>query len=119
MTVKIQAKRVYDRAERGDGWRILVMRLWPRGIRLDAVNLWLKDLGPSRGLLGEFKGGKLRWATFEKRYLEELEGDPARRALSTLLQGVEGRRLTLLCGCKDLKRCHTLPLRKYLRRWAR
>lgn len=117
MKLKIETKRVYDKKERKDGFRVLVMRLWPRGIRLDQVNIWLKDLGPTRPLLFSFKGGKVRWPTFEKLYRQELEGEPARKALSTLAQSIDGKAVTLLCACKDLKRCHTNPLKKYLARW--
>ena len=119
MKVKIQTKRIYEAPKRGDGFRALVMRLWPRGIRMDSVNLWLRDLGPTRRLLTDFKDKKIHWATFEKRYLEELEGDPARKALSSLLQGVQGKSLTLLCACKDPKRCHATALKKYLMKWTR
>jgi len=120
MKLTIQTKRVYDKPEpRKDGQRILVMRLWPRGIRLDAVNLWLKDLGPKRDLLTAYKAGKVRWPTFEKRYLEGLESDEARRALSQLMQTLQGSRFTLLCACRDLKRCHTAPLKRTLARWAK
>jgi uncharacterized protein YeaO (DUF488 family) len=118
MKLTIQTKRVYDRPERRDGHRVLVMRLWPRGVRMDSVNLWLKGLGPRRDLLTAYKAGRVRWSTFEKRYLEGLESDEARRALSQLMQTVDGRRFTLLCGCKDLRRCHSALLKRYLARWA-
>lgn len=57
----IRAKRVYDPAEEKDGTRVLVMRLWPRGIRKDRVDLWLKELAPVVPLLRAYRGGKLGW----------------------------------------------------------
>jgi uncharacterized protein YeaO (DUF488 family) len=119
MKIKIQTKRIYDKKERKDGFRVLVMRLWPRGIRMTDINLWLRDLGPTRPLLSAYRAGKVRWPTFEKRYLEEIETEEAaRKALSTLAQGIQGRTVTLLCACKDLRRCHTAPLKRYLTRWT-
>ena len=117
MKLKIETKRVYEKKERRDGFRVLVMRLWPRGIKMTHIDLWLKDLGPTRPLLSAYKNGKLRWPTFEKRYVEELEGESARKAISSLAQGIDQKNITLMCACKDMKKCHTAPLKKYLTKW--
>ena len=117
MKLKIETKRVYAKKERKDGKRVLVMRRWPRGIPVTGVDLWLKDLGPTPQLLLAFRSGKVRWPTFEKRYLDELEGEPARKAISALAQGIAGKSLTLMCGCADLRKCHTKPLKRYLAKW--
>lgn len=117
MKLKIETKRVYEKKERGDGFRVLAMRLWPRGIGVTHIDLWLKDLGPTRPLLNAYKHGKMRWPTFERRYLKELDGEPARKALSSLAQGIDRKNITLMCACKDLKKCHTATLKKYLNKW--
>jgi len=119
MKVNVETKRVQDKQERKDGYRVLVTRSWPRGVRLDQVNVWLKDLGPTRPLFSAFKNKKMRWPTFEKKYLEELEGESARLALISLAQGINAKAVTLLCSCDDLKRCHTKPLKKHLTRWIK
>jgi len=117
MKLTIQTKRVYAPKHRKDGFRALVMRLWPRGIRMTDVDIWLKDLGPSRPLLSAYRAGKIQWPAFQRRYRAELRGEAARKALTTLAQAVEGKRLTLLCACQDLKRCHTAPLKRQLTQW--
>ncbi len=70
----IQIKRVYDQVERTDGYRILVDRLWPRGLtKKDAkVDLWLKEIAPSNELRKWFGHEREKWPMFKKRYLQEL-----------------------------------------------
>jgi uncharacterized protein YeaO (DUF488 family) len=72
----IRLKRVYDKPEVGDGCRILVDRLWPRGVSKQEANisLWLKDIAPSTGLRKWFGHSTIRWQEFWPRYLEELDG---------------------------------------------
>src|SRR2546430_17186299 len=65
---RIAAKRVYDPASRADGTRVLIMRLWPRGIRKSRVDLWLRELGPVIELLRAFRGGKVDWAEYRRLY---------------------------------------------------
>jgi len=104
MKLKIETKRVHDKKERKDGYRVLVSRRWPRGVPVTDIDLWLKDLGPK----APYK---------EKKYLAELEAEPARKAFSSLAQGINSKRLTLMCACENLKKCHTAPLKKYLTKW--
>jgi uncharacterized protein YeaO (DUF488 family) len=70
----IKIKRVYDKATEEDGFRILVDRLWPRGVSKDRanVNLWLKEIGPSDGLRKWFSHDPKKWQEFKKRYKTEL-----------------------------------------------
>ena len=117
MKLKIETKRVQDKKERKDGFRVLVSRRWPRGVPVTNIDLWLKDLGPTPPLSLAHKKGKVRWPAYEKRYLEELEDEPARKAFSALAQGINGKHLTLMCACEDLKKCHTPALKKYLTQW--
>ena len=74
----IRIKRTYDTPARGDGRRILVERLWPRGIRKDALHAdeWLKDVAPSTELRKWFGHRVERWEEFRDRYREELDGNP-------------------------------------------
>jgi len=112
--VRIVAKRVYDPPARADGARVLIMRLWPRGIRKDRVDLWLKELGPVVPLLRAFRGGRIGWAEYRRRYRAGLERPEAREALAEARALARRGRVTLLCGCPDEARCHRSLLRDYL-----
>ena len=110
----IEAKRIYDAAEAKDGVRVLIMRLWPRGIRKDRVDLWLKELGPVVPLLRAYRGGKLGWAEYQRRYLDGLERPEAQEAVVQVRALARKGTVSLLCGCPDEARCHRSLLRKYL-----
>jgi uncharacterized protein YeaO (DUF488 family) len=104
MKLKIETKRVHERKLKADGFRVLVSRRWPRGVPVTDIDLWLKDLGPK----APYK---------EKKYLAELEAEPARKAFSSLAQGINSKSLTLMCACENLKKCHTPLLKRYLTKW--
>jgi uncharacterized protein YeaO (DUF488 family) len=92
-----------------DGLRVLVTRYWPRGIKKEKVDLWLKGLGTEKELIAEWKAGGLDWADFSKRYLSGLETDEAKSALAILRSTIEGtgeEGVTLLCTCADGAECH-------------
>jgi uncharacterized protein YeaO (DUF488 family) len=105
------AKRVYDKPARSDGTRVLVMRLWPRGIKKSAVDLWLKDLGAEIVNLRAFKAGRIGWPEMRRRYLAGLRREPAASALKRLRAMAKHGRVTVLCSCADAKRCHRSLLR--------
>ena len=98
MPVKI--KRIYEPAAPEDGQRILVDRLWPRGVaKAEAhIDLWLKDVAPSADLRRWFGHKPERWAEFQKRYLAELKDNPAFEDLRRLARG---KPTTLLYGARD------------------
>jgi uncharacterized protein YeaO (DUF488 family) len=100
------AKRVYDKPLRSDGTRVLVMRLWPRGIKKSAVDLWLKDLGAEIANLRAFKAGRIGWPEMRRRYLAGLRREPAASALKRLRAMARRGRVTVLCSCADPTRCH-------------
>jgi uncharacterized protein YeaO (DUF488 family) len=108
------AKRVYDKPEGEDGTRVLVMRLWPRGIKKSAVDLWLKDLGAEIANLRAFKAGRIGWPEMRRRYLAGLRREPAASALKRLRAMARRGRVTALCSCTDPKRCHRSLLRAAL-----
>ncbi len=110
---KIQIeKTIYEKPSPSDGKRILVMRLWPRGIRKDKIDLWLKDVGTSRELIKEWKGGKLTWSQYEKRYYNDMKGEPQRKLVKEIAGYAREGPITLLCSCKDPDRCHRSLLKK-------
>jgi uncharacterized protein YeaO (DUF488 family) len=102
--MKIQIKRVYDPAAPSDGYRILIDRLWPRGLTREsaAVDEWMREVAPSAELRRWFGHEPERWAEFRKRYREELQHEPAAAALTHLREIAAHQRVTtLLYGAKD------------------
>jgi uncharacterized protein YeaO (DUF488 family) len=96
----IRIKRVYLPLEKSDGQRVLVDRLWPRGLSKDAAHLtlWLKEAGPSTELRKWFGHDPARWDEFRSRYLQELKDNPA---MATLRELAEKGDLTLLYSAHD------------------
>jgi uncharacterized protein YeaO (DUF488 family) len=97
-------KSVYDKPEPSDGKRILVMKLWPRGISKDKVDLWMKDLGTDRELIRKWKDGKISWDRFAAEYRKSLRGKED--LLTNLAEESKAGTITLLCTDKDASRCH-------------
>jgi uncharacterized protein YeaO (DUF488 family) len=112
--MSVRIKRVYDPPAPADGTRVLIMRLWPRGIRKDRVDLWLKELGPVVALLRAFRAGGLGWAAYRRRYLAGLARPKAQAALAEVRRLARKGPVTVLCGCPDEARCHRSLLRDYL-----
>jgi uncharacterized protein YeaO (DUF488 family) len=98
----IKVKRVYEKPERDDGWRVLVDRLWPRGMKKEAAHLdaWLKEVAPSNVLRKWFGHDPDKWGEFQKRYRVELR---KQKELIAELKQMEKQKgtLTLLFGAKD------------------
>jgi uncharacterized protein YeaO (DUF488 family) len=111
---RIRAKRVYDPTSREDGTRVLIMRLWPRGIRKSRVDLWLRELGPVIELLRAFRGGKVDWVDYRRRYRAGLRRPEARAQIAEVRRLARFGTVTLLCGCPDERRCHRTLLRDFL-----
>ncbi|MGN6366719.1 MAG: DUF488 domain-containing protein [Phycisphaerae bacterium] len=100
----IQLKRAYAPAEKSDGTRILVDRLWPRGLSKQraALDLWLKDVAPSHELRKWFAHDPAKWKEFQSRYRKELkQSQPAAEALRILRQKAAHGPLTLLYAARD------------------
>ncbi|AUX20673.1 hypothetical protein SOCEGT47_011460 [Sorangium cellulosum] len=120
-TPVIRTKRVYDPPAPGDGRRFLVERLWPRGIKKEALaaDAWMKDVAPSTELRRWFDHQVERWEGFERRYREELDANPG--AWAPLLEACERGAVTLLYSAHDTAHNSALVLRDYLaeRRTAR
>lgn len=110
-----QIKRVYDAPATSDGARVLVDRLWPRGISKDAakLTLWHKDVAPSSALRQWFHKGEQRWDEFCDRYHAELDANT--EALAPLYDLQKQGRVTLLYAARDQDRNHAHVLAEYLR----
>jgi uncharacterized protein YeaO (DUF488 family) len=105
---------VYEPAARDDGTRVLVMRLWPRGIAKRHADVWLRELGPVKPLLRAFRSGRVTWAQYRRRYLAGLARPEARAHMDEVRALARKGRVTLLCGCPDESRCHRSLLRASL-----
>jgi uncharacterized protein YeaO (DUF488 family) len=108
----ILTKRIYDPPSADDGFRLLTMRLWPRGIRKDAVSAWEKELGPTRDLLDDYKKERISWQKLEKRYVDQMS--EKRELLKEWMQRAKKETITLLCSCKDPAFCHRTVLKRLL-----
>ena len=115
----VRIKRVYVKAEREDGWRVLVDRLWPRGMKKEAakVDLWMKDVAPSDALRKSFCHELKKWPDFQKRYQAELK---TKQDLLAQLKKSEKEHgtLTLLFGAKDEEHNQAVVLAQVLKRGA-
>ncbi|MCZ2075699.1 MAG: DUF488 family protein [Bryobacterales bacterium] len=100
----IHLKRVYEKHSHKDGPRVLVDRLWPRGLTKEQarVDLWLKDLAPSSDLRKWFAHDPAKWQEFQTRYRKELR--EKRRALESLKQLSDEQTVTLVYGARDQER---------------
>jgi len=112
--IQLTVKRVYDPPGPGDGIRILVDRLWPRGVSKDRIDLWLKDLAPSDALRREFHGHPDRWEEFCAAYATELGSASAQVALATLHEKLRAGPAVLLYAAKDESRNNAEALRIWL-----
>lgn len=110
----IALKRVYEEPAAEDGYRVLVDRLWPRGVSKDRARLdeWVKEAAPSDQLRKWFHRDRSQWSEFGRRYLTELERH--RDALEPLAQRARRDRVTLLFSANDLERNNAVVLRQYL-----
>ena len=110
----VVTKRIYDPPADTDGHRVLIMRLWPRGIRKERVDVWLKELGPVPELLRAYLDDTITWAQYVPRYLAGLARPEAQAAIAEVRRRAATGRVTLLCGCPDEARCHRSLLATYL-----
>ncbi len=110
----LRIKRTYDPPARGDGRRILVERLWPRGMTKEALaaDAWMKEVAPSTELRKWFDHRVERWEEFRHRYREELKANPS--AWEPLLDAERRRVVTLLYSAHDILHNGAVVLRDYL-----
>lgn len=112
----IAIKRVYDEPAQNDGTRVLVDRLWPRGIKKEQayVDLWLKEVAPGNELRKWFNHDPTRFSEFRHRYKAELQSDICQQALTTLRDLAKQNTLTLLFSAKDTEHNNAIVLRELL-----
>lgn len=115
----IRVKRTYEPPARGDGRRVLVERLWPRGVKKEALaaHAWAKEVAPSTELRKWFDHRVERWEEFGRRYREELNARPD--AWGPLLAAAQRGTVTLLFSARDTEHNSAVVLRDYLTERAR
>jgi uncharacterized protein YeaO (DUF488 family) len=112
--VNIRLRRAYDPPSESDGYRVLVDRVWPRGVARDALRLddWLKEVAPSTELRKWFGHDPDKWPAFKDRYFLEL--DQRSEVIERLLVKCRGGALTLVFGAKDTRYNNAVALKEYL-----
>ncbi len=111
--MQIQIKRAYETPTPEDGYRVLVDRLWPRGLSKQklALDEWNKDIAPSTELRKWFNHDPQKWEQFQKRYLAELKES---QLGEELLKSAKQKRLTLVYGARDTEHNQAQVLKEYL-----
>jgi uncharacterized protein YeaO (DUF488 family) len=112
--VSIRIKRVYDKPAKTDGRRVLVDRIWPRGLKKKEARIdeWLKEIAPSTRLRKWFGHDPALWKEFKKRYSTELD-DQCKR-VKEVAEAARKRRITLLFGAKDTEHNNAVALKEYI-----
>ena len=114
-TIMIKIKRVYEPAEKKDGYRVLVDRLWPRAVKKEeaAIDLWLKAIAPSAELRKWFNHEEDKWESFRKKYYQELKQNETVKEMRQVLK--QHATTTLVYGAKNEDYNHAIVLAEYLR----
>ncbi len=112
--MKIRIKRVYEKADKADGIRILVDRLWPRGLTKERadIDLWLKEVAPTTELRKWFGHDPAKWKEFQKRYHQELRSN--KEQIAVLKEQATKGIVTLVYGAKDEEHNEALVLKEWL-----
>jgi uncharacterized protein YeaO (DUF488 family) len=112
----VKTKRAYDPPGKDDGYRVLVDRLWPRGVRKEeaAIDAWFRDIAPSADLRKWFSHDPERWPEFARRYEKELKTGKARELLEDLEERAAGGTVTLVYAARDEERNNAAVLKKLL-----
>lgn len=110
----IKIKRGYDKPDENDGFRVLVDRLWPRGLSKERakVDLWLQDIAPSHELRKWFAHDPKKWGEFKQKYFKEL--DHKKELVNLIIKKAKGENVTLLYGAKDEHFNNAVSLKEYV-----
>ena len=114
MTIQIESKRIYEPYSPRDGFRILIDRLWPRGISKEKahIDLWFKEIAPSNELRKWYNHDEVKFIAFKKRYVAEL--DENKNLVELFLKELKTKKITLLFAGKESDINHVVVLKEYL-----
>jgi len=107
-------KSIYDPKSANDGFRVLVMQYWPRGVKKEKIDAWYKELGTSKDLITAWKSGKLTWPKFKKRYVADLQIEGKLAIIRYLTERSKKEKISLLCSCRDPDKCHRSILKEQI-----
>lgn len=110
----LKTKPIYASADPSDGQRVLVTRFYPRGIKREHFDDWMRELAPSPALLRLYKQGRITPADYSIEYLIEIDNTRARQALRKLKQDADTKNVTLLCYEPEGEFCHRCILKKLI-----
>lgn len=121
MTVTVHIKRAYEASADGDGFRVLVDRLWPRGLSKATLKYdkWCKELAPSSTLRTWFGHQPERWEGFRRNYTAELQSEQAQTLMGEVLDEAQGRVITLVYGARDSEHNQAVVLSGVLAAYAK
>ena len=110
----IKIRRIYDNSNEDNSYKILIDRLWPRGLKKEEVriDLWLKDIAPSNELRKWFAHDPQKWDEFQEKYFKEL--DREKEPVNILIEKAREKDITLLYGAKDEKYNNAVALKRYI-----
>ncbi|MBI5569600.1 MAG: DUF488 family protein [Desulfomonile tiedjei] len=110
----IRLKRAYDAPEEADGYRVLVDRLWPRGVKKEEarIDIWLREMAPSSDLRRWFAHDAEKWDEFKRRYFSELDGHPEQ--VKQLIDRAEAGVVTLVFAAREERFNNAVALKEYL-----
>jgi uncharacterized protein YeaO (DUF488 family) len=113
--MSVRIRRVYDPPEEADGLRVLVDRLWPRGLKKESarIDLWFRELAPSTPLRKWFGHEPAKWVEFQRRYFAELDARKP-ETIETLLTHARSGTVTLLFAARELEHNNAVALQRYL-----
>jgi len=114
---KLLWKRVYDLPEKGDGFRILADRLWPRGISKEkaCISEWAKEITPSSGLRQAYHRSEIDYKTFSELYAKELAQNPCTKDFTDKIKAeLKNRNVTVLYANKDVEQSHIPVLQRFI-----
>lgn len=121
MNSPICIKRAYESAASDDGFRVLIDRLWPRGVSKENLkhDMWCKDLAPSAELRKWFGHKVENWDKFQTDYKKELNTDLAHKHMGEIIKAAKGKKITLLFGAKDEEHNQAVVLAKVMADYAK
>lgn len=114
--MSVSVKRAYDKPEPSDGYRVLVDRLWPRGLSKEKLKIdeWMKDIAPSADLRKWYGHEIEKWPEFRKRYRSELSKPPAKDLLAKLAARAKRGKVTLVIGARDAEHANGAAIAELL-----
>jgi uncharacterized protein YeaO (DUF488 family) len=112
----VKTKSIYEPPAASDGYRVLVMHYWPRGVAKDKIDLWEKQLGTAPELIKQWKAKEIEWSEFRRAYLQAMKNQQGK--IATLAARARRQTVTLLCGCKDADHCHRTILAQLIEKYG-